>query len=428
MSGLRLADIVAPAMRRALLLPILGLSLSCSRGSTEPAAPVPSAEASAASAASVAVDDGLPSAANTEPLLADVPAIVVDHDHVLVDGAVVGDVKAILAVGRMQKIDGEFAALKNKREAWKAAHPGAPFPGVALLRMPRDTKAIVVKSVFQTAAFAGYPNLAFAVGTGSPRRTERIAADAQVPRLPAGTGSSSAEDKVLYVRLVPDKAVTLTWRQGDTVVSTKDVPWRDALERTGEGVRTAGLAAKLSEEWSAQRQHVDPQDRKLDQAIVHADDAAELRDVVAAIDALYETKRTLEGAQVPVFNATFSLLPASPSVVAPESKGQKVRVGPVTVNGSLPAEVVQRIVRQSHASFRSCYEAGLARSPALEGKVGVRFVIAKSGAVTTVADAASDLPDAAVKKCIFKVFSALSFPAPEAGTVTVVYTMKLTPG
>ena len=186
-------------MRRALLLTFFGLSISCSRGAADRGAPSPS------SAPSAAADNGLPSAANTQPIADDAPAIVVERDQVLIDGAPAGDLKALREAARAQRVDGEFAALKLKREAWKTAHPGAAFPGVALLRMPRDTRALVVKSVFQTAAFAGYPNLAFAVGTGSPRRTERILVDAQVPGPPGtGAGPSAADEKVLYVRLEPE--------------------------------------------------------------------------------------------------------------------------------------------------------------------------------------------------------------------------------
>ena len=38
------------------------------------------------------------------------------------------------------------------------------FPGVVVLQIDQDVQAIVVKSVFQTAAFAGYPNVSFMVG------------------------------------------------------------------------------------------------------------------------------------------------------------------------------------------------------------------------------------------------------------------------
>jgi hypothetical protein len=415
------------AMRRALLLTFFGFAISCSRGPAGPGAPLPS------SATSAAADDGLPSAVSTQPIADDAPAIVVEHDQVLVDGAAVGDLAALREAARVQRVDGEFAALKLKRETWKTAHPGAAFPGVALLRMPRDTRALVVKSVFQTAAYAGYPNLAFAVGTGSPRRIERILVDAQIPG-PPGTGagpSAATDEKVLYVHLAPDSSVMLTWKQGATVVSETEVPWRDAFERTGEDVRPAGLAAKVSAEWSAQRQHVDPQDRKLDQAIVQADDATELRFLVAALDALYETKRTLAGASVPAFNAALSLLgvaPASPGSSAPVAKGvSKMVMGATSVSGRLPPEVIQRIVRQSFGRFRGCYEAGLAKDPGLKGKVSVRFVIGKDGAVASVADAGSDLPAAGVKKCLLAAFSKLSFPAPEGGIVTAVYPLDFSP-
>src|ERR1700723_1916749 len=100
-------------MRRALLLPLLALAISCSKPSTDRVAPGPSA------APIAAADEGLPSAFNTEPLDPEAPAIAVAGDQVLVDGVVVGDVKAIQEARRAQRIDGEFAALKNKREAWK---------------------------------------------------------------------------------------------------------------------------------------------------------------------------------------------------------------------------------------------------------------------------------------------------------------------
>jgi hypothetical protein len=47
---------------------------------------------------------------------------------------------------------------------WKQLHPGKEFPGVVVLQIDQDVTAVVVKSVFQTAAFAGYPNVSFMVG------------------------------------------------------------------------------------------------------------------------------------------------------------------------------------------------------------------------------------------------------------------------
>ena len=56
-----------------------------------------------------------------------------------------------------------FAVLSAKRALWKQLHPGDTFPGAVVLQVDQDTPAIVVKSVFQTAALAGYPSVSFMV-------------------------------------------------------------------------------------------------------------------------------------------------------------------------------------------------------------------------------------------------------------------------
>jgi hypothetical protein len=63
----------------------------------------------------------------------------------------------------MQKLDELFSVLKTKRELYKQINPGKDFPGVAVLQVDRQVEAVIVKSVFQTAALAGYPNISFMV-------------------------------------------------------------------------------------------------------------------------------------------------------------------------------------------------------------------------------------------------------------------------
>jgi tetratricopeptide (TPR) repeat protein len=105
-----------------------------------------------------------------------------------------------------------------------------------------------------------------------------------------------------------------------------------------------------------------------------------------------------------------------------------IRQGAVQVNGRLPPEVIQRIVRQNFGRFRLCYENGLRQNPQLAGTVAVRFTIDRTGAVTTVADASSTLHDSGVVACVMRGFGNLSFPQPEGGAVTVVYPIVFAPG
>ncbi len=103
-------------------------------------------------------------------------------------------------------------------------------------------------------------------------------------------------------------------------------------------------------------------------------------------------------------------------------------VGQALVSGRLPPEVVQRIVRQNYGRFRMCYEQGLSRNPNLQGRVQVRFVIGRDGAVSNVQRGDSDLPDSAVVGCVMGAYYGLSFPQPEGGIVTVAYPIMFQPG
>jgi len=109
-------------------------------------------------------------------------------------------------------------------------------------------------------------------------------------------------------------------------------------------------------------------------------------------------------------------------------KSPRLRDTAPTVNGRLPPEVIQRIVRQNFGRFRLCYENGLRGNPNLQGRVTARFVIDRSGAVGMTADGGSDIPDSGVVQCVVRGFGNLSFPQPEGGMVTVVYPIQFNPG
>jgi biopolymer transport protein ExbD len=104
----------------------------------------------------------LPKADNVDDVI-EAPMVSVNGNTVMVDGHNAGSTRAIEDIGRMQKVDELFDLLKRKRELWKSFHPNKPFPGVCILQVDENVSALVVKSVFQTAAYAGYPNVSFMV-------------------------------------------------------------------------------------------------------------------------------------------------------------------------------------------------------------------------------------------------------------------------
>ena len=113
----------------------------------------------------IAVDKNvkLPHAENAIDVV-DAPMVAVNGNQILVDGTLAGSTRAIEELGRMSKIDELYNILKAKRELWKSVNPAdKPFPGVVILQVDHEVPAIVVKSVFQTAAYAGYPNVSFMV-------------------------------------------------------------------------------------------------------------------------------------------------------------------------------------------------------------------------------------------------------------------------
>jgi hypothetical protein len=63
-----------------------------------------------------------------------------------------------------------------------------------------------------------------------------------------------------------------------------------------------------------------------------------------------------------------------------------IRQGATTVNGRLPPELIQRVVRGNLPRFMKCYTDGLRGNPSLQGRVAVKFVIARDGTVSTIQD------------------------------------------
>ena len=107
---------------------------------------------------------------------------------------------------------------------------------------------------------------------------------------------------------------------------------------------------------------------------------------------------------------------------ASSTPGPTVQLGATAANvtGKLPPEVIRRVVRQHLHRIRLCYTQGLAKNPALAGKVAVRFVIAGNGSVSSATDGGSTMPDKTVTACALKVFQSMTFPAPADNATVIV--------
>lgn len=136
----------------------------------------------------------------------------------------------------------------------------------------------------------------------------RLNANAQIPGPPNPQQevTPATPEKILHL-YVSDTNFTLVWKQGATVVSENKVP---KPEQKGEIVKYADLAAKVTEECKTHCGHQDPSDKKVDQAVLHADNRLPFKEVVAVMDAIYETQRDFklgnEVKKLPTFNMTFS--------------------------------------------------------------------------------------------------------------------------
>jgi biopolymer transport protein ExbD len=154
-----------------------------------------------------------------------------------------------------------------------------------------------------------FVTVAFLLITAVWVTNSRINANAQVPGPPDPTQQITPQtpEKILNLHVGTDE-FTLAWRQGNVVVSEVKLP---KPEYTTD-IAYVDLAKKLEEEWKQQGNHKDASDPKLDQAILHVDNRAPYKEIIAVLDALYSPKRDIvlpngKTGKAPVFNMTFSV-------------------------------------------------------------------------------------------------------------------------
>jgi hypothetical protein len=99
------------------------------------------------------------------------------------------------------------------------------------------------------------------------------------------------------------------------------------------------------------------------------------------------------------------------------------------VSGDIDKDVIRRVVRGHLNEIRSCYNAGLARNPNLEGRVIVKFTITDTGIVAKAIVQENATQDANVAKCIAEAVERWEFPrSGKSGIAMVSYPFMLTRG
>lgn len=102
--------------------------------------------------------------------------------------------------------------------------------------------------------------------------------------------------------------------------------------------------------------------------------------------------------------------------------------GEMGVTGGLTAQEIQQVIRTHLNEIRHCYEQLLQRSPSAAGKIGVEFVVAVSGRVSSVKVAEATLNDSGMRSCVTGRIQRWDFPKPRGGQpVTVTYPFVFNP-
>jgi hypothetical protein len=117
-----------------------------------------------------------------------------------------------------------------------------------------------------------------------------------------------------------------------------------------------------------------------------------------------------------------------PRCWCPRVQGPRVRLAPSDVRGSLPREVVRRVIVRNLGQVEHCYEQGLAANPTAAGRVVVSFVVNASGDVMVSQEASNDVTPRSVGECIAHAVRRWQFPSLAPGTLCAITTpFVLTP-
>ncbi len=92
------------------------------------------------------------------------------------------------------------------------------------------------------------------------------------------------------------------------------------------------------------------------------------------------------------------------------------------VTGSLSRAEVLKAIGKRQRAINRCYEKALMSNPGLSGKITFSWVITAKGKVSNARQKTSTMQGGGgVSTCVLGILRRMSFPAPEGGSVTVVF-------
>jgi hypothetical protein len=103
--------------------------------------------------------------------------------------------------------------------------------------------------------------------------------------------------------------------------------------------------------------------------------------------------------------------------------------GEPIILGALDKSLIDAVIKRNMSAIRYCYQRELTKNPSLRGKIGVKFVIAGDGSVSSATTKTTTMNNAAVESCINGRFMRFAFPQPKGnGIVIVSYPFIFSPG
>ena len=112
-----------------------------------------------------------------------------------------------------------------------------------------------------------------------------------------------------------------------------------------------------------------------------------------------------------------------PGAASPELVGDPI------ILGSLDKSLIDAVIKRNMNQIRYCYQRELTLNPKLQGKLTVKFIIAKDGTVSSATIKSTTLENPAVEDCVTGRFMRFQFPEPKGGGIVIVsYPFVFTPG